>query len=198
VTEICHLRAAPRSSCSTFRRCTFFVGILLFCARASAVDLPPQQIVEAFKEFEGPPMRLKPMRNGSLLVLNDTYNANPGSMKSAIKTFSVLPAEGRKIVVLGDMLELGEQSGALHEKVGEHLSCGNFDLVVGVGKQATDYLTGARKHGVPSESLISFASTEEALGILPGMLAPKDSVLVKGSRKMGLERIVDAVLASEL
>ncbi|MBU0753548.1 MAG: UDP-N-acetylmuramoyl-tripeptide--D-alanyl-D-alanine ligase [Planctomycetes bacterium] len=167
-------------------------------ACAAEVEMPLRQVVEAFKEFEGPPMRLKPMRKGSLMVFNDTYNANPGSMESAIKTFSVLPAEGRKIVVLGDMLELGEQSGSLHKKVGKHLSCGNFDLVVGVGDKATDYLVGAKQHGVPSKNLISFPNTDDALSSLPGLLAPMDSVLVKGSRKMGLERIVDAVLESEL
>lgn len=167
-------------------------------ACAAEVDISPQHIVKAFKKFEGPPMRLKPIRQGSLLVLNDTYNANPGSMESAIKTFSVLPAEGRKIVVLGDMLELGDESSALHEQVGEHLSCGAFDLVVGVGERATDYLAGAQKRGVPAGNLMSFSNTDDARDSLPGMLAPKDSILVKGSRLMGLERLVDAVLSAEL
>jgi UDP-N-acetylmuramoyl-tripeptide--D-alanyl-D-alanine ligase len=167
-------------------------------ACAAELDVHPERIAKNFETFESPPMRLKPIRKGDLLVLNDTYNANPGSMESAIKTFSVLPAEGRKVVVLGDMLELGEQTTTLHEKVGEQLSCGDFDLVVGVGTRAPDYLAGARKRGIPAGNLISFSDTDEALQSLPGMINPKDSILVKGSRRMGLEKIVDAVLAADL
>lgn len=141
-------------------------------------------------------MRLKPVRSGSLLVINDAYNANPGSMESAIKTFSVLPSEGRKIMVLGDMLELGAQSKDLHQKVGQELSCGDFDLVVAVGSRARDYLKGAQQHGVPKDRLLSFKSTGDALKSVPAMLAPNDSILIKGSRKMGLEKLVEAVVAS--
>ena len=139
-------------------------------------------------------MRLKPVRKGTLLVINDTYNANPGSMESAIKTFSVLPTDGRKVVVLGDMLELGETSKALHEQVGRQLSCGKFDLVAAVGARARDYLEGARQHGLGRRRLISFADTKEAVVNLPSMLEPRDSILVKGSRKMELEKLVEAVL----
>jgi UDP-N-acetylmuramoyl-tripeptide--D-alanyl-D-alanine ligase len=167
-------------------------------ACVSELDVHPERTAKAFESFESPPMRLKPIRKGELLVLNDTYNANPGSMESAIKTFSVLPVEGRKVVVLGDMLELGEQTTMLHEKVGEQLSCGDFDLVVGVGVRAPDYLAGAKKRGIPVRNMISFSNTDEALESLPGMINPKDSILVKGSRRMGLEKIVDAVLAAEL
>ena len=163
---------------------------------ASELGVAPERIASVCAEFEGPPMRLKPISKGSLLVINDAYNANPGSMESAIKTFSVLPRRGRKVVVLGDMLELGEQSPNLHQQVGEQLSCGDFDLVCTVGTLADDYIVGARRRGVPAKRLHSFGDTKEAVDVLPGMLARDDSVLIKGSRKMGLERIVEAVLAA--
>jgi UDP-N-acetylmuramoyl-tripeptide--D-alanyl-D-alanine ligase len=163
------------------------------CARE--LGIAPERIVSVFEGFESPPMRLKPIQKGSLLVVNDTYNANPGSMESAIKTFSVLPAEGRKVVVLGDMLELAEESPRLHRKVGEQLSCGDFDLVVAVGEEAREYLVGAGRCGIPEERLISYENTDSALQTFPDLITPQDSILVKGSRKMGLERLVDAVLA---
>jgi len=150
---------------------------------SEGLDIPAERVALAFRGFEGPPMRLKPMRKGSLLVLNDTYNANPGSMESAIKTFSVLPARGRKVVVLGDMLELGEQAMNLHEKVGELAPC---------------YLAGAKKRESVSSRMVAFTNTAEALRALPGMLKADDSILVKGSRRMGLEKLVDACLASGL
>jgi UDP-N-acetylmuramoyl-tripeptide--D-alanyl-D-alanine ligase len=169
---------------------------LAVVACAVQLDIAPERIASAFKRFEGPPMRLKPIRKGSLLVINDTYNANPGSMESAIKTFSVLPAKGRKVVVLGDMLELGDQSRTLHRKVGEQLSCGDFDLVVGVGASAGDYLAGATERGIPREKTVSFQDTKRARTQLPGLLEPSDSILVKGSRRMGLDSVVKAVLAT--
>ena len=164
------------------------------CARELGVS--PARIASVFEGFQGPPMRLKPQRMGSLLVLNDAYNANPGSMESAIKTFSVLPPQGRKVVVLGDMLELADESETLHRKVGEQLGCGQFDLVVAVGSRALGYLDGARRCGIESGRLVSFSSTKEAVERLPDLLAPEDSILVKGSRKMELERIVDVCLKS--
>jgi UDP-N-acetylmuramoyl-tripeptide--D-alanyl-D-alanine ligase len=165
-------------------------------ACASELGVAPERIASVCAEFEGPPMRLKPIQKGSLLVINDAYNANPGSMESAIKTFSVLPKRGRKVVVLGDMLELGDQAPVLHRQVGEQLSCGDFDLVIAVGALADDYIVGARKRGVPEQRLLSFEDTKDAVGVLPGMLVRDDSVLIKGSRKMGLESIVEAVLAA--
>jgi UDP-N-acetylmuramoyl-tripeptide--D-alanyl-D-alanine ligase len=164
------------------------------CARELGVS--PERIASVFQRFESPPMRLKPIQQGSLFVVNDAYNANPGSMESAIKTFSVLPAQGRKVVVLGDMLELADQSPSLHRKVGEQLSCGDFDLVVAVGDRAREYLVGAGRCGVPEEKLVSFEDTDKAMETFPDLITPKDSILVKGSRKMGLERLVEAVLAA--
>ncbi len=166
-------------------------------ACAMELGLDPDRTARIFSEFEGPPMRLKPVRHGSLLVINDTYNANPGSMESAIKTFSVLPGTGRKVVVLGDMLELGEQSDHLHKEVGGHLSCGDFDLVVAVGKRARGFLSGAEERGFEQERFVFFEDTDEAVDRFPGMLNRNDSMLIKGSRQMELERLVDAVLETD-
>ena len=162
------------------------------------LGVAPETAAAVFEKFKGPPMRLVPILKGSLLVINDTYNANPGSMESAIKTFSVLPRRGRKVVILGDMLELADDSETLHRQVGEQLSCGDFDLVVAVGVRARNYLVGASRCGVPDDRLVSFKTTEEAKGALPELLVREDSVLIKGSRKMGLEKIVEAVLATNI
>lgn len=167
-------------------------------ACAAELDITPERIATAFARYESPPMRLKPIRKGSLLVIDDAYNANPGSMDSAIKTFSVLPVKGRKVVVLGDMMELGKDSRALHRQVGGQLSCGQFDLVAAVGEQSQEYIAGAMEHGLSKKGLITFSSTQEAIQELPGMLKAQDSILVKGSRKMGLEKLIESVLATDI
>ena len=172
-------------------------GLAVF-ACASELGLSPEVIAAEFDRFEAPPMRLKPIRKGTLLVIDDAYNANPGSMASAIKTFSVLPVPGRKVVILGDMLELGERSALLHRRVGEQLSCGEFDRVIAVGGKAREYLLGAADRGVPEEKLLWFEDAAAAADRMPGLLEKDDAVLIKGSRKMGLERIVTAILALDL
>lgn len=167
-------------------------------AFACAVEMgaAPGRVAEAFRDFEGPPMRLKPVKAGGLFILNDTYNANPASVVSALKTFSVLPVEGRRIVVLGDMMELGEQTGKLHRQTGRELSCGAFDLIAAVGERADDYLEGASQVGIEPERLLRFRDTGEAVAAIPRLVSQGDAILVKGSRGMELEKLVDRFVAA--
>lgn len=167
-------------------------------ALATAVELgvAVEAACASMRDFEGPPMRLKKTRIGPWLVIDDAYNANPGSMKAAIKTLATLPVSGRRVIVLGDMLELGTESAALHREVGRQLSCGEFDLVVGVGQSAIEILEGARERGVDPKRLRAFRDSIECAKEIRSLLVDGDTVLVKGSRRVGLEHVVNTLAES--
>ena len=93
------------------------------------------------------------------------------------------------------MLELGEDSRELHRKVGAELACGEFDCITTVGECALDYVAGAVSSGVEPDRLRVFADVDEALKRFPALVAEGDSILVKGSRAIGLERLADALVA---
>ncbi len=171
-------------------------GLAAF-ASALELGLDPEAITAAMKEFRGTPMRLEPRRVGSLLVVNDAYNANPASVAVAIKTFADYPTTGRKIVFLGDMLELGKRTRELHRRTGARLAAAGFDLVVAVGDRAGDYVEGALRKGVDASTLQSFDSLGKALSSLPALVKKGDSILIKGSRGMGLERVMEKLAQME-
>lgn len=174
--------------------CHNLYNVLMALAVAVECGVDEERAAVALKDFVGPPMRLKKHVRGRRLVIDDTYNANPGSMTAAAKTFAALAVSGRKVLVLGDMLELGDGSAALHREVGRGLSCGEFDLIAAVGDLAPCILDGARESGIREEALVHYPTTEACARDLPGRLLPDDAVLVKGSRRMSLERVVERVL----
>lgn len=169
-------------------------------ACAAELSVSTADAAEALKDFEPSPMRFEKRRAGDVVIFNDAYNANPASVAAALATFAAYPSgersgdkPGRKCVVLGDMLELGADEAELHRKAGEDLARGDFALVALVGERAADYARGAREKGVPASRIEIYANTKEALAGIPHRVAPGDLVLVKGSRAMGLEKIVTAL-----
>jgi UDP-N-acetylmuramoyl-tripeptide--D-alanyl-D-alanine ligase len=120
-------------------------------------------------------------------VIDDTYNANPSAARAALDYLSA--QSGRRIAVLGDMLELGEESLALHAAVGEYAR-GRIDALITVGE-----LAGAAAEAFGPQAQ-QFASIEPATAAVSALLGPDVTVLVKASRSMGLERLVAAVLAT--
>lgn len=175
--------------------CHNLYNSLMALAVASECGVDLEAAALSLRTFEGAPMRLKKRRRGRRLVIDDAYNANPGSTLAAVKTFAALEVPGRKILVLGDMLELGQAARAMHEDVGRGLSCGSFDLVAAVGEHARDILAGARECGYAEKQLLAFDDTDTCARDLPAHLREDDAVLVKGSRRMGLERVVERILA---
>ncbi|HWX24164.1 MAG TPA: UDP-N-acetylmuramoylalanyl-D-glutamate--2,6-diaminopimelate ligase, partial [Vicinamibacteria bacterium] len=101
----------------------------------------------------------------------------------------------RRVAFLGDMLELGESAATLHRETGEHIA-GKLEVLVGVGELARGFLEGASRAGLAPSSLLAFPSATEAAHALPRIVRPGDSVLVKGSRGMHMETIVEALKAA--
>jgi UDP-N-acetylmuramoyl-tripeptide--D-alanyl-D-alanine ligase len=126
-------------------------------------------------------------------IIDDTYNANPQSMVAAITTFAALRKSSRGFIVLGDMLELGDQAEALHQDVGRVAAEAGADRVYGYGDYTGALMAGAKKAGMKDKNLMA-GSKEEITFDLIQRLQPEDWVLVKGSRGMAMETVVKAIL----
>ncbi len=127
-----------------------------------------------------------------MTVLDDSYNAAPASMRAALAVLASLP--GRRVAVLGEMLELGEGHESGHLEVGRE-AAGVADLLFVVGKAARPIAEGAREAGLASNRVIEVADRQAAFDALRPRLAPGDVVLVKASRGAGLDRLVDDLRA---
>jgi UDP-N-acetylmuramoyl-tripeptide--D-alanyl-D-alanine ligase len=121
-----------------------------------------------------------------IAVVNDCYNANPMSMRAALDELAMAES-GRRVAVLGDMLELGEREQEFHREVGRHAAERGVDLLVTVGPLAVAMLDDFDGEGH------AVADADEAAALLGELLAPGDTVLVKGSRSVGLEAVVEAL-----
>jgi UDP-N-acetylmuramoyl-tripeptide--D-alanyl-D-alanine ligase len=123
-------------------------------------------------------------------ILNDSYNSNPEALRSMIQTLAVRPAAGRRVLVAGEMLEMGEHGPALHAECGRAAAEARLDFVVGVQGNAEHIATAAAAGGVAS---IFLPDADAAGRWLAQNLRPGDTVLIKGSRGVHLERAIEIV-----
>ena len=151
-------------------------------------------IAGALTKFDPVPMRCEVIQLRGATIINDTYNASPTAMRAALELLRDFDSNGRRIVVCGDMVELGKESARLHfELGGEIVSLCGADLVIACGQQARHVVDGARKAGMPGGRAIPCETPEAALPYLGQAIQPGDVVLVKGSRAMAMERVVEAL-----
>ena len=160
----------------------FIYNALASISVGKRLGLTSEEIKRGLEKFTMSGNRMKKTIVKDYTLLNDTYNANPDSVKSVLKT--IASYEGRKVAVLGDMLELGEYEKELHENVGEYLN-GKVDVLVTVGtlsKYMDDRFKGEKYH---------FSSVDEAKEEIKSILKPKDLVLFKASHSINLDKLVD-------
>lgn len=154
------------------------------------INLP--RIAEALTYYRAPSHRMKfIMGVKGTYLLDDSYNASPLSMQAALETVHDFPAK-RRVGILGDMRELGGFSREAHETVGA-LAGKVFHLLMTVGEQGKLIADAARKRGLAAEKIFSFDSADEALSTILSLLKPGDLVLIKASRSLGLDRIVENI-----
>ncbi len=151
-----------------------------------------KNIQKALQRFRFPPGRLSVQKFGSYHVIDDTYNANPISFRSAIGALNNFNTCGRKILVCADMLELGGESKRLHESIGNLVADSPLDCVVTVGRNSRFISQMAKKKNKKLE-VHHCTSFEAAQNRLKNYLQPKDIILVKGSRDMHMERMVSFI-----
>ncbi len=161
-------------------------------------NISPDEILAALGGLPWLPGRLNalPAINGATL-LDDTYNSSPAAALAALRFLAEMVTPGRKIAVLGDMYQLGDQSAAEHQRVGRRAAEVMDELIV-KGELATDIGRGAEAAGMPGDRVLYAYSSDEAIRRLTakeGGLRPGDLVLVKGSALTRLERVCRALLA---
>jgi UDP-N-acetylmuramoyl-tripeptide--D-alanyl-D-alanine ligase len=159
------------------------------------LEISTDLIREALKGFRPSPMRMKRVEIGGMVILNDAYNANPSSMRAALEVLSGLEVGARKIAVLGEMLELGEEGPQFHRELGQFVARSGIHWLVTVGKLAQDIARGALQEGFQAAKIARCVDANGAAERLKDLLQPGDLVLLKGSRGVHLEDIL-AVLST--
>ncbi|MBN2447792.1 MAG: hypothetical protein JXO22_13760, partial [Phycisphaerae bacterium] len=170
------------------------VNALGAIAIARRLGFEHEEIAERLSGLTPPPMRCEIVVDGELTVLNDSYNANPQSVLAALEMLLTQPCGGRRVAIIGEMRELGAAALRLHRVIAERLRDSSLDEIGLVGPAAelmSDVLRDDRPFGPNIERYASVADVAERL---PGRLRPGDVVLLKGSRAVGLERLVEPVL----
>jgi UDP-N-acetylmuramoyl-tripeptide--D-alanyl-D-alanine ligase len=153
----------------------------------------PARAAEALAQLRAAPQRLEITDlPGDILLINDSYNASPLSMRAAIEVLERSPGE-RRIAVLGDMLELGEQNEHYHREIGQLAAAAGVDLLICIGQAAHFIAAGAKEAGMCSDSVSWYGDAQVAAEAVQSWLREGDSVLVKASRGLRLERVAAAV-----
>jgi UDP-N-acetylmuramoyl-tripeptide--D-alanyl-D-alanine ligase len=158
-----------------------------------AAGIAPQQITQALAAGWSAARRAQVVRLGGITIVDDSYNASPPSVTAALDLLAGLP--GRRVAVLGEMLELGDGSAAGHREVGV-AAAATVDLLVTVGKGAAAIAAGARESGLDATRIVETHDRDAAFDLLLRRLRDGDVVLVKASRGVELDKVVDALRAS--
>jgi UDP-N-acetylmuramoyl-tripeptide--D-alanyl-D-alanine ligase len=172
----------------------FVSDFLAAAAVASVLGVPPAAMAAVASTLVPAPHRGEVRHLGEeVTLLDDSYNSSPEALAAAVVALSLAPAR-RRVAVLGDMLELGPTAPALHRASGRALR-GRVDVVVGVGGTlAKELLAGAREAGLGAGALHHFPAAAEAAAAAEEIVRPGDAVLVKASRALRLEAVVDALV----
>jgi UDP-N-acetylmuramoyl-tripeptide--D-alanyl-D-alanine ligase len=170
------------------------LNVLAGLAVARAFGIAPERLVDAVASLSPGAMRGERLRVRDMVIWNDCYNANPEAVRSML---DVLAAESgrRRIAVLGEMLELGAWSAALHRDVGRYAAGRGIDVLVAVKGNARQVLKGALEAGFPADHALFFEDPIAAGDYLCGAATAGDVILIKGSRGTRMELALERILA---
>ncbi len=149
-----------------------------------------EEIQRGLDGFQPSKMRLEVITKGRMKIINDAYNASPDSMKAALDVLDHMKSN-RKIAVLGNMFEMGSFSEEGHRSVGAYFAKKNIDILVTVGEMANWIGLEAKKYGIEENSIRHVFNNKEAIEMLGQFVQEEDAILVKGSRGMAMEEIVN-------
>ena len=157
---------------------------LMGAAVGIELGLSDDEIRCGLTHYEPVGSRGRIIKAGGVTVLDDSYNANPTSMRAAIDTLCLLP--GRRVAILGDMLELGENERELHRQIGEYARLKGIG-VIACGAVSESLAAGA------GEGAVWFGTRDALMGVLPGLIHPGDAVLIKASHSMGFDAVAEKI-----
>lgn len=191
-------------------------------AVARSFGISYNEIKKALALFEALPMRMQMLDIDNIKIINDCYNSNPGSLGCALDFLRDCSSIGKykydttsktalghcrrqfsrnqrkKVVVCGDMMELGREAEKLHSNIGKRIAKGKIDFLITVGPLSRNVACGAYSAGMSQNSIRAFRNTAGAAEFLRGLIGPGDIVLIKGSRAMQMENIVECFTNSSI
>lgn len=163
-------------------------------ALALGLKLNMINAIDALKNYDVPPGRMRLLQGiNNSLIIDDTYNSSPFACKSALETFGQVKCSGRKIALLGDMLELGRHTIEAHKNIGKIVK-ENSDILVVVGPRAKLIKEGAVETGMNEKNIFEFLDSFQAGEFIKTFIQAGDLVLVKGSQGMRMEKVVEMIL----
>ncbi|MEE8348544.1 MAG: UDP-N-acetylmuramoyl-tripeptide--D-alanyl-D-alanine ligase [Acidobacteriota bacterium] len=173
----------------------FLYNIAAAVAVATEFGVSTDEIIEGISCLKVPSMRGEILRfnqgnEDPITVWDDSYNSSPMALNMVLETVGELSGFRRKILALGEMLELGPNSPQLHLEAGHAVARCGADRLVTVGQGGISIGQGAEAKGFPSEKIVHFESSREAAEFLADQLAPGEFLLVKGSRGVGMDRVI--------
>ena len=189
-----------KGSIGTHALLSALAGVAVGAVFKKSVD----EMVHSLKNYNPPPGRMRLLRGiKETLVIDDTYNSSPAAASAALDALAFIGPHfaktrhkrGRRIAVLGDMLELGRHSVEEHRKLGAH-TAKKATLLVTIGFRARDIAEGALDHGLKDTAILQFEDAEKAGQELANFVKPGDTILIKGSQGMRMEKTVEMLMAS--
>ncbi len=168
------------------------MNALAASAAAWILGLGTLEARAGLEAFSPAGMRMEVVRYGGITIINDAYNANPASMAAALSTLASFKCN-RRMAVLGDMLELGGSAADSHYNVGRLAGAQGLSLLVLMGDNSGDTAKGAADAGMPDRDVVLASDADEAAAAVLSRISEGDCLLIKGSRGMRMERIVDTL-----
>jgi len=160
-----------------------------------ALGLNMIQITENLKKHETPRGRMRIIKGlKDTIIIDDTYNSSPVAVNLALESLKEIKVPGRKIVVLGDMMELGKHSSESHKQIGQSV-VDKCDILITVGMRSRATADTAMNNGFDEKNIFQFENSVEAGSALQEMLQPGDLLLIKGSQSTRMEKIVEEIMA---
>ena len=166
-------------------------------AAAAAVGVvlgvPLAEACQAMEQVRPGRHRMETVTVGTLRILDDCYNASPRSVSAALRVLAEIPTGGRRVAVLGDMLELGDATASAHLEAGREAAKAGVGCLLAVGRNADLVRQGAMEAGLASAATFVAPDAIAAASVALAIIRPRDTVLVTGSRGVGLEHVVEAL-----
>jgi UDP-N-acetylmuramoyl-tripeptide--D-alanyl-D-alanine ligase len=163
-------------------------------AVASALKLNTLTAIDALKNYDVPAGRMRLLKGiNDSIIIDDTYNSSPLACESALKTIKEIKMKGRRIAVLGDMLELGKHTVEAHKNIGK-IAKDIVEILIVVGPRAKSIEEGALEEGMKQENIFEFLNSNEAGEFVKSFVKTGDIVLVKGSQGVRMEKVTEAML----
>lgn len=166
-------------------------------ATGHSLGIQGEALTHGLENYQRMSQRNEQIRHEGIDIINDTYNANPQSMAEALKTLNSFKTQGKRIFVIGDMLELGDRSIPAHEKLGENIARSQVDILVTVGKLAGLSATSARTLADEKIQIQEFDDHQQAAEFLIDKAVSGDCLMFKGSRGAAMEKVLQIFVSNK-